>query len=312
MTIRIVVATHTPENTRRWCKHFEQACPQANIVAWDEGQTFPPADYAVVWRPPVTFFRRQQGLKAVFNLGAGVDSLMALSDLPSDLPIVRLEDAGMADQMVEYVLHGIAHVTRDFVDYEASQQAGRWAPLPGIRRHDWPVGVMGLGKIGIQIAQAISTLGYPVAGWSRSARSIADIETYDGVSGLSGFLSRTRLLVNVLPLTGQTADILDRENLQKLKAGGYVINIARGQHLVDQDLVELIDSGHLQGALLDVFRTEPLPADHPFWTHPKIRITPHIAGATLEQETIDQITKKICLLENGQSITGVVSRELGY
>ncbi|MGB3289982.1 MAG: glyoxylate/hydroxypyruvate reductase A [Burkholderiaceae bacterium] len=312
MSIKIVIAANSPEATRKWHERFLWAQPAAKFIEWAEGQDPADADYAIVWRPPGALFHRERRLKAVFNLGAGVDSVMRLPELPADLPVVRLEDAGMAQQMAEYVLHGIAHASRGFADYADLQQAGQWRQLPPICYGDWPVGVMGLGAIGGQVAQAVARAGYPTAGWSRSARHMDGVQAFGGVGQLGDFLERSRVLVNVLPLTPDTENILNRRNLQRLRPGGYVINVARGPHVVDEDLLALIDEGHLRGALLDVFRVEPLPSDHPYWRHPKVRVTPHVAAVTLEDETVGQVLRKIELLQQGRTISGVVSRSQGY
>lgn len=312
MSIRIVVAGNTPEVTRKWHERFVRASKAAQFIEWADGQAPVDADYAIVWKPSGALFRQERRLKAAFNLGAGVDSVMRLPELPPDLPVVRLEDAGMARQMSEYVLHGISHASRRFSDYADLQQAGQWRQLAPICYDDWPVGVMGLGAIGSQVAQAVAAAGYPTAGWSRSARRIDGVQTFDGSGQLAAFLARSRVLVNVLPLTPDTENILNRRNLQQLRPGAYVINVARGPHVVDEDLLALIDEGHLQGALLDVFRVEPLPAGHPYWRHPKVRVTPHVAAMTLEDETVGQVLRKIDLLEQGHPVTGVVSRGQGY
>lgn len=312
MSVKVVVAANNKENTEIWRDRFAAAPSGLQFIAWEEGQPAHGARYAIVWKPSGAVFSQERGLKAVFNLGAGVDSIMKLPQLPASLPIVRLEDAGMARQMVEYVLHGLVHITRRFDRYGAQQQAAQWKPLPAIRYDEWPVGVMGLGAIGRQVAQAVAQMGYPVAGWSRSPHALDQVSTFSGRHALPDFLRRSRVLVNVLPLTAETENILDRATLSMLRPGGYLINVARGAHVVDADLIELIDAGHLEGALLDVFRTEPLPVDHAYWTHPSIRLTPHIAAITLEQDTVTQIMAKIQRLERNEPITGVVERSAGY
>lgn len=312
MTVKVIVATSSPEKTRKWHAAFEQAWPQGTFVAWSEQAGTVGAQYAIVWQPPAELFRREHGLQAVFNLGAGVDGLMSLPSLPRSLPIVRLEGAGMAEQMAEYVVYGLVRAAREFGEYESRQRRALWQPLPAIRREDWPVGIMGMGTIGAEVARAVSSLGYAVAGWSRTPRALPGIQTYGGQDGLAGFLARTRVLVNVLPLTASTENILDRANLSRLLPNGYLINVARGQHLVEDDLLALLDQGRMQGAMLDVFRTEPLPADHPFWRHPKIIMTPHVAAITLEDGTVAQIVDKIRALRQNRPISGVVNRDSGY
>jgi len=172
--------------------------------------------------------------------------------------------------------------------------------------------VMGLGVLGQRVAQAVAGFEFPVAGWSRTPREVPGVRCYAGEAELSAFLAATRVLVCLLPLTAETQNILNRESLSRLQPGGYVINVARGGHLVDADLLALLDSGHLAGAALDVFRTEPLPADHPFWSHPKVTVTPHMSARTLREESVAQIVHKIRALERGEPIAGVVDRQRGY
>lgn len=272
------------------------------------------ADYAVVWAPPQTFFDEQPQLKAVFNIGAGVDALMKLR-LPEGVPIVRLDDAGMSVQMSEYVCHAVIRHFREFDAYEADVAEGKWSYRKPRLRSDFPVGVMGLGVLGERVALALAQFDFPVFGWSRTAKTIDGVQTYFGDDGFANFLAATRVLVCLLPLTSSTENILRTENLRRLLPGAYVINVARGGHLVDEDLIALIDAGHVAGAILDVFRQEPLPASHPFWQHPKITVTPHTSARTLRAESIAQIAKKIQALQAGSaiaSIAGVVDMKKGY
>ena len=171
---------------------------------------------------------------------------------------------------------------------------------------------MGLGVLGERVARAVAQFEFPVRGWSRAPRQLAGIDCFAGPDQLDEFLQASRILVCLLPLTDETQGILNRVSLSRLRPGGYLINVARGAHLVDDDLVALLDSGHLAGAALDVFRTEPLPAEHPFWRHPKITVTPHTSARTLREETIAQIAGKILGLARGEPIAGVVDRLKGY
>jgi glyoxylate/hydroxypyruvate reductase A len=312
VSIKVVVAANNKENTLVWRDRFAAAHPAMQFIAWEAGHSAHDARYAIVWKPSGELFSQERALKAVFNLGAGVDAITQMPQLAPSLPIVRLEDAGMGRQMVEYVLHALMRVSRRFDRYAAQQHAKCWEPLPAINYDDWPVGVMGLGAIGRQVAQAVACMGYPVAGWSRRAQRVEQVSTFSGREALPDFLRRSRVLVNVLPLTAETENILDRGTLSLLQPGGYLINVARGAHVVDADLLALIDAGHLEGATLDVFREEPLPAGHPYWTHPSINITPHIAAITLEQDAVTQIMAKIERLEREEPITGIVERSAGY
>lgn len=310
--MKIICASTSAIEQATWCELLAAALPHAEVFPWQDDGPACGADVAVVWRPPATLFARERELRVVFNLGAGVDALLNLPDLPDDVLIVRLEDAGMAAQMAEYVAHYVVRASRHFNEYEALQKARRWQPLSEIDRRQWPIGIMGMGVLGTSVARAMAGLDYPVAGWSRSGRRLEGVQTYAGRDALPAFLARTRVLVNLLPLTPGTEDILCRETLSQLLPDSHLINLGRGAHLVEEDLPPLLDSGHMAGAMLDVFRVEPLPAEHPFWTHPRIGITPHVAGVTLRRETIEQIGTKILAIMRGETITGVVVRERGY
>ncbi|MCB8748642.1 glyoxylate/hydroxypyruvate reductase A [Rhodoferax sp. U2-2l] len=292
-----------------WLAGLRTAFPQADITVWQSGA--PPADYAVVWAPPQQLFDEQPQLRGIFNIGAGVDALLKLR-LPPSAVVVRLEDAGMAVQMAEYVCQGVIRHFRDLTAYAEDVRAGRWTSYTPRQRSDFPVGVMGLGVLGARVAQALQQFEFPVNGWSRTPKRLPGVRGFTGAAQFHDFLASSRVLVNLLPLTPDTANILNQETLGSLQPGGYVINVARGAHLVDEDLLALLDSGHLAGALLDVFRTEPLPADHPFWRHPKITITPHTSARTLRSESIAQIAGKIAAMQRGEAVTRIVDVGRGY
>ena len=299
------------KDSQPWLVSIAASLPSAEVWAWTADDSRQ-ADYAIVWAPPEEFFTAQKKLKAVFTIGAGVDSLMKLENLPAGIPIVRLNDAGMAVQMAEYVCHALIRHSREFDSYAAQSDKAMWNVRRPIDRAAWPVGVMGLGSIGVRVAQAVAGFEYPVFGWSRGKKSIAGVTTFAGAENLDKFLQSVRVLVCLLPLTGETKHILNKTTLAKLKPQAYLINVARGQQLVDADLLALLDNGTLAGATLDVFQTEPLPHNHIFWRHPKITITPHCSAITLLDESVAQIVAKIRALEKGQRIDGLVSRQDGY
>ena len=292
-----------------WVQGLQQAFPQASVSAWTPGAL--PADHAIVWAPPQQFIDEQPGLQTLFNIGAGVDALLQLK-LPPSLKVVRLDDAGMSVQMAEYVCHAVIRHFREFDGYDADTAAGKWSYRKPRSRADFAVGVMGLGVLGERVAKALQVFEFSVNGYSRSTKNLPGIRSFSGAQGLPEFLAATRVLVNLMPLTPETENILNKTTLSQLQPGGYVINVARGKHLVEEDLIALIDSGHLAGATLDVFRTEPLPADHPFWRHPKITVTPHTSARTLREESIAQIVGKIQALQRGGAINGVVDPQRGY
>ena len=248
-----------------WIPGLQAAIPGASVTLWEPGA--PQADYAVVWKPPQQMLDEQSGLKAIFNTGAGVDALMQLR-LPDDVPVIRLDDAGMSVQMAEYVSHAVIRHFRELDGYESDMAMGKWSFRKPRSRADYPVGVLGLGVLGERVAKAVAQFDFPVNGWSQSPKSIAGVQSFHGAAQLDAFLAASRIVVCLLPLTPDTENILNAERLAMIRPGGYVINVARGAHVVDADLLAAIDSGHLAGATLDVFRVEPLPQGHAFWTHP--------------------------------------------
>ncbi|MBF5004125.1 2-hydroxyacid dehydrogenase [Diaphorobacter caeni] len=299
--------------TDQWLKDLRAALPQADITEWQPGA--PQADYAIAWQPPQQLLDEQKpGLKGFFNLGAGVDALLKLN-WPSSLPLIRIDDGGMAVQMAEYVSHALIRHFRELDRYAAQQQAGEWKMSRTQLRTDFPVGVMGLGVLGERVARTVTQFDFPVNGWSRTPKQIDGVRTFSGDvkgPGFRDFLAATRVLVNLLPLTPDTTDIINNDTLSQLQPGAYVINVARGAHLVEEDLLAQIASGHVAGAALDVFRTEPLPAGHPFWNHPKITITPHSSANTMREESVAQIARKIMAFDRGDAVAGLVDLSRGY
>ena len=312
MRITVSLTNNRPD---AWIAGFQAEFPDADIDAWQPGA--PMADHAVVWAPSQQMLDEQTQLRGLFNIGAGVDALLALT-LPPQTRIVRLDDAGMSVQMAEYVCHALIRHFREFDGYEADARAGRWGYRKPHARQDFPVGVMGLGVLGERVAKAIAQFDFPVNGWSRTAKQVDGVRGFAGAENFDAFLAASRVLVCLLPVTPETRGIMRRDTLMKLhrgQPGGYVINVARGAHLVEADLIPLLDAGQLAGATLDVFEQEPLPADHAFWRHPKITVTPHASARTLREESIAQIAAKIRKVEAGMAfdeLPGVVDSQRGY
>ncbi|NIA56256.1 glyoxylate/hydroxypyruvate reductase A [Massilia sp. TW-1] len=301
--------------TEPWVRDFSNALPHAEIVVWREGMSLaaqPRCDYAVTWAPTPALLDQLAHVKAIFLTGAGVDALLKFGDALPPVPIVRLGDAGMAEQMAEYVAYATLRYFRRFDDYELQARQGIWNPLPRRDKADFTVGVLGLGRLGMPVLRTVRQLGFPVRGWSRSARDLPGVECYAGMEALDDFLAGTQLLVCMLPLTPETTNLLDRARLSRLPRGAYLVNVARGAQVAEPDLLALIRAGHIAGATLDVFRNEPLPAPHPFWSEPRITITPHISAITLREEAVQQIVAKIERLERGEAIDDVVDRARGY
>ena len=269
-------------------------------------------EVALAWKPDRGLLATLRNLRLIVSLGMGVDHLLADDKLPTGVPIVRIMDDGLIGQMSEYAIFWALRHHRDIDKYAASQRAKAWKPLDFVDTLHRRIGVMGLGTIGQDTARKFAALGFPTAGWSRTAKTLQGIETFHGTDGFAKFLSRSDILVDVLPLTRETHGILGAKAFAALPNGAFFINMARGGHVVDADLLATLDSGHLSGAVLDVFNTEPLPADHPYWTHPKVRVTPHIAGATNPRTASPGVIENIKRLRAGQPLIHTVDPKTGY
>lgn len=311
-----IIYYHPLFNAQEWLAGIKQRLPQAEIREWQRGDERP-ADYALVWRPPHEMLANRRDLKAVFALGAGVDAILDQErkhpgTLPAGVPLLRLEDTGMAQQMQEYALSYVLRYFRRFDEYQALQQRQEWQPLDPHSLDDFTIGILGAGVLGQSVARKLTEFGFSVRCWSRSAKQIDGVQSFAGEAQRAAFLDGVKLLINLLPNTLETVGILNRELFAQLSSGAYLINIARGAHLVEADLLAALEQGQLAAATLDVFAREPLPQDHPFWRHPRVTITPHIAAITLPQQAMDQIAANIRALEAGHAPAGVVDRQRGY
>jgi glyoxylate/hydroxypyruvate reductase A len=314
--MRITVAHHNPASCQRWRDALARELPEAGVDIWGQGPAGS-ADYAIAWAAPgKEFFAQHDRLKAFFCTGAGVEKLITSAEMPKSIPVIRLEDAGMGAQMADYCIYAVLHWLRRRSEYDEQQRAHVWTQLlPANDPADWPIGVFGLGVLGTQVAAAFRALGFPVNGFARSVHEHAGIRSFaeqGGAGDFAAFLGASRVLIIVAPLTPATQDLFNRKTLALLPPSSYVINVARGGLLVEEDLLELLNSGHLAGAALDVFRQEPLPQDHPLWSHPKVRITPHVSAITVIGPSAKQVAQKVRRLERGEAVSGVVDRSRGY
>ena len=295
-----------------WASWVKKEFPHADVRQWPEcNENNWLADYALVWQPPIELFHQQARLKAAFNLGVGVDHLLSLERLPEDLPIFKLRGVGMEESMSDYIAYGLLHFFRGFDRYN-NQQADRvWKPHRIDSKADWTVGILGLGVIGSAVASSISSLGFPVMGWSRSEKHFENLHCYTGEQGLEKVISQSRVLVSLLPATAETHRLIDHRVLERLPDDSVLINGGRGS-VIDLDAVQFsLDSGHLRGAMLDVFEHEPLDRDHPLWAYKQVIITPHIAAPTPVHEAMKQIAGNIRLIESGK-MPQAIDRNSGY
>ena len=293
-----------------WRAALSTALPDAAIAVWPDAPEQP--EYALVWKPPAELFLRVRPAKAIFNLGAGVDVLLALPTLPEGVPVIRLEDAGMAVQMAEYVALAVLRVYREADAYAAQQREGRWQPRRRIAKSGFGVGILGFGVLGRAVASALRPFGFPLRAWSLRRKVSPGVESFAGRAELRSFLAASRVLICLLPSTAETRGLVDGGVFEALPRGAHLVNVARGDIVVDEDLVAALDRGQLAGATLDVFRTEPLPTGHPFWHHPRITLTPHTSAVTLVDDSVAQVADKIRRLERGEPVTGLVDRSRAY
>ena len=311
-----IIFYHPTFDNAYWLSHLQHHLTEASIRIWQPGDS-DPADYALVWHPPVEMLAGRESLKAIFALGAGVDSILSRLKthpdlLPRNVPLYRLEDTGMARQMQEYAVSQVLHWFRRFDDYQLQKQQAQWQPLDDYQPEQFTIGIMGAGVLGNNVAQSLQAWGFPVRSWSRSRKSWPGVESFAGPDELGAFLHGTRVLINLLPSTPETENIINRALLEQLADDAYLLNLARGVHVVDEDLLAALESGKLKGAMLDVFRREPLPPESDLWRHPRVAITPHIAAVTRPLEAIAFIAKTIGALERGEATTGQVDLTRGY
>lgn len=311
--MKIVVTHPDPQEARHWQQALAHRLPSSTIeIDAPTSTVMPEARIAVGWKPPGDFFARHPSLEAFFCAGAGVDHLLQHPGLGASIRVVRLEDAGMGSLMADYCLSALQQISGRFQDYRAQQAQARWAPLEPLAREALPVGIVGLGVLGLQVARRLQQAGFTVRGYTRSPRSIDGIEVLHGAEQWPRFLGLSQVLILLAPRTPETENLIDARALAALPRGAWLINVARGALVVDADLTHALDCGHLSGAILDVFREEPLPAAHAFWHHPRVQITPHISAPTQIEISAAQVADNIERLMRGEPLRGLVDRQRGY
>lgn len=294
-----------------WARLFAERLPEMPFFLWPEVGDPQAVRFLAAWQPPEDILGSFPQLEILFSVGAGVDQF-DLTRLPPDLPVVRMIEPGLEAGMVEYVTLAVLALHRDFPLYRAQQQARVWsaAHFPPARQRQ--VGVMGLGVLGRAALARLKTFGFKLSGWSRSPHEIAGVACHAGIAALPQFLAGCDILVCLLPLTAETRGLLDRRLFDSLPRGAALVNVGRGQHLVDEDLLAALEDGQLSGAILDVMEPEPPRLDHPFWSHPRIWLTPHIASMTQPETAVEAVIANLRRHARGEKLEGLVDRTSGY
>lgn len=297
-----------------WIKPLHRHCPDADLYEWGKDKIdAADVDYILVWKPTKGVLNNFPNAKAVFNLGAGVDALLQDPDLPKNIPIVRLVDPRLSSSMAEFMIYWVLHFHRGMHTYAQQQRAGEWSAHGQRHTEKRRVGILGLGELGQDAAHALMMLGFEnLAGWSRSRKDLPGIESFAGAGELKAFLARTEILVCLLPNTRETQGLLNAKALAQLPKGAFVINSGRGALIVEDDLIEALNTGQVEAAALDVFQTEPLPSDHVFWAMQNVFVTPHIASLTDAQSATKIIAEGIEAIERGDVPHNVVDLKKGY
>ncbi|HEX3952715.1 MAG TPA: glyoxylate/hydroxypyruvate reductase A [Stellaceae bacterium] len=301
-----------PASTARWRALLGTLMPEHDIRYWPDTGDLASIEYALVWQPAPGFLASLPNLKMVFGLGAGIDHVLRDPELPKHVPIVRLVDPHMGAAMSEYVVLQVLRLHRQDLDYLAAQREARWEERNQKNAAARPVGILGFGTLGQDAGRKLQALGFEVAGWSRSAKDVPGFATYAGPEGLHELLARSEIIVCLLPLTSETTGILNAGTFARLPRGAGLVNVGRGAHLVEEDLIPALDCGQLSGAVLDVARTEPLPPDHPFWRHPRIIVTPHVAAETNPPTAVAIFREAMRCCAAGLPIPNVVDPSRGY
>lgn len=296
---------------RAWQAAVAQALPDVRFSCWPDVEDAASIRHVVAWTLSDEVIAALPNIETLFSVGAGIDQL-DLSRLPPNLRVVRMVEPGITDTMADYVSMAVLALHRDLPFHISEQRAGRWTWRDVSPAYDCKVGVMGLGVLGRAALAKLALHGFRLSGWSRLQREVAGVECFSGDDGLAPFLAQSDILVCLLPLTDDTRGILNSETFAALPKGARLLNVARGGHLVQQDLLSALDNGQLAAAMLDVTDPEPLPVGHPFYTHPAILMTPHVAGITRTDTAINSLIANLERVMKGEPLVGEVDTGRAY
>lgn len=296
----------------RWKQYFADHAPGIPFHIWPETGNPETVRFIGTWSPEtIEDLSRFPNLEAIFSIGAGIDQF-DLNSIPAHIPLIRMQEPGIVSTMCEYVLMAALSIHRNLIDYIDQQRREVYEIFPVKPAAQTTIGVLGMGQLGSAVGATLSNIGFDCRGWSRSGKPVPGVQVFKGDAELSAFLAGCNILVCLLPLTDDTQGILNRRLFEQLPVGAGLINAGRGGHLVEADLLDALESGQLSAAVLDVQSAEPLPQGHPFWQHPKVLLTPHIASQTQPETGAAVLLENIHRLEQGKPVTGLVDRSKGY
>jgi glyoxylate/hydroxypyruvate reductase A len=300
------------DSPEAWGASLRALLPDLDFRVWPDVGDPLDIEFALTWALPSGSLVEMTNLKCICSLGQGVDHVFRDPHLPAGAMVMRLVDPWMAQAMSEWMLLNILRFHRQGPEYEELERQKQWKVLPPPETSERRVGVLGLGALGADTARKASALGFDVAGWSRSEKHIDGVTGFHGADQLKPFLARTDILCCLLPLTPATTGIINADTLAALPAGAFVINAGRGQHVVDEDLLAALESGHVAGAALDVFHEEPLPPENPYWEHPKVRVWPHVSAQSNADSAAEQVADAIQKVFAGKNPNNLVDRDQQY
>jgi glyoxylate/hydroxypyruvate reductase A len=308
----LVAADFSPEEWAAWWPALQTALPGERLVRRVDQGPVDCIDIALVANPPRGALLGLTGLRLIQSLWAGVDKLLDDATLPAQVPLARMVDPAMCEAMAETALWAVLSLHRGFFDYAAQQRARQWRSQPQRRADEITVAVLGLGQMGRAVAQRLAQQGYRVLGWSTRTVQLEGMATRAGNESLPQALAAAQVVINLLPLTPATRGLFNAATLALLPRGASLVNLARGAHVVDTDLLAALDRGELSHAVLDVFHSEPLPPEHPFWVHPHVTVLPHVAAQTDARSAAEIVARNVRALRQGQPLQHLVDRERGY
>ncbi len=309
MSIAVIYDNKDP---KPWVDALSKHLPVEKIEIYPNIEEYSKVEFVLAWKAKKDDFLKFPNLKAIQSLGASVDHIFSIFEVPENVQVARIVDFRLADDMWEFVLSIILKEMKNISQFRVDQTNKLWRPTKYKHITEISVGILGAGEIGMHVAKKLAAIGFNVSVWSRNRKFEDGIASYCGSEELEIFLSKLDYLVDILPFTKATYHLIDYNFLKKLKKNAFLINVGRGEQVVDEDLIKCLDEGHIKGALLDVFHIEPLPVSHPYWKHPKVQITPHIASITNIESSILQISENFNRMKTGKPLLNLANQKTSF